>query len=439
MKRALIICYYWPPSGGSGVQRWLKFAKYLPGEGWQPVVYTPENPELTAIDTSLENEIPAEAEVIKTRIVEPYGFYRRLTGGGADANGPVKQKEVNPINGGKKSLKQKISMFIRGNFFIPDPRCLWVAPSVKFLKKYVKENPVDIIVSSGPPHSMHLIAMKLSEATGLPWIADFRDPWTKLFYLKHLPLTKWAKKRNRVLEQSVLDNASAVVAVTPLVQEDFQAVTATPVECITNGYDEEDFDQVVEADGCFNLTHTGLLASDGNPTVLWRVLGEKCREDEEFKRMMRLRLVGKVDSAVKESIYKNGLAENMSEFGYQNHVVATREQIGASVLLLPLRYGPELKAIIPGKMFEYLAAGHPILGFGQTDGAMARIINSSKAGVVFEWEDYDSTKKYIDICWNRFKEGTLMSEAENISQYSRRELTGRMARLMESVMNIKME
>ena len=184
MKRVLVITYYWPPVGGSGVQRWVKFAKYLPTEGWQPVIYTPKNPDLASIDESLLEDIPAEAEILKKNICEPYSIYRKLTG----SKGQIKV-EANPGNGGKGSFMKKISLWIRGNFFMPDPRCLWIRPSVRFLKKYLKEHPVDVIVSTGPPQSMHLIARKVSLATGIPWVADFRDPWTKIFYFKHLRLS----------------------------------------------------------------------------------------------------------------------------------------------------------------------------------------------------------------------------------------------------------
>lgn len=433
MKRVLIISYYWPPSGGSGVQRWVKFAKFLPAEGWQPVIYTPENPELTTIDRTLEEEIPAEAEVIKTHITEPYSLYRRLFGKGRDAS----TGEVNPINGRKKSFSQKISMFIRGNFFIPDPRCLWISPSSRYLRKYLEEHPVDVIVSTGPPHSMHLIAEEVAHATGLPWIADFRDPWTKMFYFKHLGLCRYAEKKHKALEQRILDSADVVVAVSPLVQEEFQTMTSTPVELITNGYDDEDFEQVVEPDGYFNIVHTGLFASDGNPDILWKILSEKCAADKEFSRMLRIRLAGKNDKAIIESVTGSGLAANLRDIGYVDHQKAVREQKNASLLILPLRKEPEYRATLPGKLFEYLASGRPVLGIGQTDGAMARIINSTKAGVVFDWNDRASIAKYIDYCWERFKSGSLAADTENIEQYSRRALTARMAALMDSLIDKK--
>lgn len=432
MKRVLVITYYWPPSGGSGVQRWVKFAKYLPKEGWQPVIYTPENPELIVTDKTLEDDIPDGVEVIKRMIFEPYGIYRRLLGKRPAADGG--SNEVNPVNSQKKTLMQRISLFVRGNLFIPDPRCMWICPSVCFLKKYLKDNPVDLIVSTGPPHSMHLIARKLAHATGLPWIADFRDPWTKMFYFKHLALTAPAIRMNKRLEKKVLDDASVIVSVSPLVRQDFLNMTSTPVELITNGFDEDDFSNcVVEPDGYFNITHTGLFASDGNPETLWKVLADKCRKDENFRNNLRIRFVGKTDKEILSSIDAEGLTKNVINNGYQPHDVAIKEQKSASVLILPLRKEPEYKATIPGKVFEYLASGNPILGIGQTDGAMAAVVGSAKAGVVYDWTDADSMAEYIDVCWEKHKNGTLNIKSDNISQYSRKELAKKMASLMYSL------
>ena len=300
MKRVLVITYYWPPSGGSGVQRWVKFAKYLPQEGWQPVIYTPENPEYTAIDHTLEAEIPHETEILRRPITEPYDMYRKLMGKGASTDmktltAGASKGEVTEISSGKKTFKQRLSLWIRGNLFVPDPRVGWVRPSVRFLKEYLVEHPVDVVVTTGPPHSMHLIGQRLHQELGIPWIPDFRDPWTRMYYLKHLPMTRCTWRRLRSMEQSVLDECSTVLAVTPLVQEEFQAQTKTPVAMITNGYDGGDFDQPVEPDGLFNVVHTGLFAADGNPLNLWKALGVKAWADADFKKALRLRLVGRVD------------------------------------------------------------------------------------------------------------------------------------------------
>ena len=345
MKRVLVITYYWPPSGGSGVQRWVKFAKYLPQEGWQPVIYTPENPEYTAIDHTLEAEITHEAEIVRRPITEPYGIYRKLMGKGASTDmktltAGASKGEVTEISSGKKTFKQRLSLWIRGNLFVPDPRVGWVRPSVRFLKQYLAEHPVDVIVTTGPPHSMHLIGQRLHKELGIPWIPDFRDPWTRMYYLKHLPMTRRTWRRLRAMEQSVLDECSTVLAVTPLVQEEFQAQTKTPVAMITNGYDGGDFDQPVEPDGLFNVVHTGLFAADGNPLNLWKALGVKAWADADFKKALRLRLVGKVDREVYAAIEEAGLRDNVVDLGYCDHLTAVREQLAAPCSASARRTGP---------------------------------------------------------------------------------------------------
>ena len=436
MKRVLIISYYWPPTGGSGVQRWVKFAKYLPSEGWQPVIYTPENPEQLAVDESLAAEVPEDAEIVKTRIIEPYELYKRVLRRSGHSKEAV---EVNPVNAQNKSLLQKAAMWIRGNLFRPDPRCLWIGPSVRFLKKYLAEHPVDLIVSTGPPQSMHMIGLRLSRETGLPWIADFRDPWTKIFYFKHLSMTSATEKWHSKMEKKVLDEASAVVAVSPLVQQEFQEMTDTPVELITNGFDECDFssEQCTEAYGGaseeFIITHTGLFAADGNPTVLWDVLAEKCRTDEIFKKLLRIKLIGKTDDQILKALTDRGLEDSMINMGYQPHSVAVEQQRQASLLILPLRKEPEYKAVLPGKLFEYLASQRPILGIGQPDGAMAMIVNETRTGTVIDWEDRKGLTQYIEQCWERHLEGRLSTEGADLSRFTRRSLTRRMAGLFDKV------
>ena len=443
MKRVLIISYYWPPTGGSGVQRWVKFAKYLPSEGWQPVVYTPENPEQLAVDASLEAEIPAEAEIIKTHITEPYELYKKFLRKSGHSKEAV---EVNPVNAQNKSFAQKAAMWVRGNFFRPDPRCFWIRPSVKFLKKYLEEHPVDLIVSTGPPQSMHLIGRELAKETNLPWIADFRDPWTRIFYFKHLSMTRATERWHKKMEKKVLDDATVVVAVSPLVQQEFQAMTQTPVELITNGFDECDYqwnDSASQEDRCrmaaggpekdFVITHTGLFAADGNPTTLWEVLAEKCAKDEDFKKLLKIRLVGKTDDVILQSISDNSLTDNLIDLGYQPHSVAVEEQRNASLLILPLRKEPEYKAVLPGKLFEYLASWRPVLGIGQPDGAMSMVLNTTKTGVVLNWDDKASISRFIDLCWKNHLAGNLTVDDADISQFTRRNLTRKMAQLFDSL------
>ena len=428
MKRVLVITYYWPPSGGSGVQRWVKFAKYLPSEGWQPVIYTPSNPDLGSVDESLLSDIPSEAEIIKRRIFEPYGIYRKLTG----SKGQIKV-EANPGGGGKGSFLKRLSMWVRGNLFMPDPRCLWIRPSVRFLTKYLKEHPVDVIVSTGPPQSMHLIARKVSLATGIPWVADFRDPWTKIFYFKHLMLGKRAERKHHELEQRVLDDATAIVAVSPLVQADFAAMTKTPVCLVTNGYDESDYTETIVPEKGFNVVHTGLLTAEGNPVELWKVLGKKCREDADFAASFRLTLAGKTDETVLESIRQAGLRDYLTDLGYIDHNKAVMQQRKASVLILPIREEPETKAILPGKLFEYLAARRPVLGVGTGEGAMAEVLKETGAGQIFDWDDRAGISDYVERLWSAFRSGEVMTATADIEKYSRRMTTRKMVEIFEQV------
>lgn len=437
MKKVLIITYYWPPSGGSGVQRWLKFAKYLPQYGWQPVIYTPSNPENPATDNSLEKEIPAEAIVIKRPISEPYQAYKKLFGKGGDKGGSA---VVNPINqSGKKSFIQRVSLWVRANLFIPDPRTSWVRPSVSYLVKYLEDNPVDAIVSTGPPHSMHLIARGLHRQTGIRWVADFRDPWTEIFYFKHLPMTAWAKRRHKKLEKSVVAEADAVVSVTKQMTADFAALLGgtqeSKLHTICNGYDETDFisETPVTPEERFTLTHTGLFSADGNPSNLWGVLGRLCREDRDFGKSLKLRLIGKVDREVLEAIQANGLTPNLENMGYLPHSQIPSYQQSGWALLLPLRNEPESKAILTGKFFEYLAAGRPIVAFGPKDGEMAKVLKETHSGEIFEWDETEALKKYIEDLYQVYKMGMWTTDADRstISRYSRRSLTGEMVEVLK--------
>lgn len=417
IKRLLIITYYWPPTGGSGVQRWVKFSKYLPEYGWQPVIYTPENPERLAYDDSLLRDIPPEAEIIRRHISEPYNFYRKLFGKG--------KQQVNPLSSNDRSFKSRLSRWLRGNLFIPDPRASWVRPSACYLCKYLKEHPVDAVITTGPPQSMHLIGRELKRRTGITWIADFRDPWTQMFYYKHLSLSRFADKKHHRLEQSVLDEADAVIAVSPSVRDDFAAQTSTPVELITNGFDPDDFPPqqgCSKDDGKFRIVHTGLFAADGNPLNLWDVLASRCSSNPDFASRLEIRLAGKTDAQITDAIRERGLGENLVNLGYLPHEKVVEEQRNASLLILPLRQEPEYAKVLPGKIFEYLASGKPILGIGQEDGAAALILKDAGAGKMFDWDKRSELLEFIDDKHNSKK---------NIEKYNRRVLTAGLVELLD--------
>lgn len=435
MKRVLVITYYWPPAGGSGVQRWVKFSKYLPSFGWRPVIYTPSNPQMAVTDFSLEKEIPAEAEIIKRKIFEPYGIYRLFAGrrSGTDMKDFIEEDGESAINTGRRSLFKRLSLYIRANLFIPDPRVWWLRPSVRFLKKYLSEYPVDLVVTTGPPHSMHLIGRRLHRETGVPWVPDFRDPWTEMYFMAYLPLTGMASKKHARLEQGVLDEATAVLTVTPQMKADFSARTKTPVAMITNGYDEEDFDVAAEPDGFFNIVHTGIFSGKGNPSVLWKTLGKMAADDPEFREKLRLRFVGQTEQEILDGIAAQGLASNVHYAGYREHSEAVREQLGASVLLLPMSDAPEIRFILKGKLFEYLASRRPILCISRPDGATAQMVTGCGAGAVCGWDDEDGMRAFLNGAWEDFKEGRTRETGSDIDKFSRRRLTGELAELFDAL------
>ena len=323
----------------------------------------------------------------------------------------------------KKNWKQRLSLWVRGNLFIPDPRVSWVKPSVRYLRKYLKEYPVDAVVTTGPPQSMHLIGRGLKRTLGVKWIADFRDPWTEMFYYKHLGLNACSDRRHRRLEQSVLDEADMVIAVSPPVRDDFAARTSTPVHLITNGFDPDDFPKMQKPrdDKKFRIVHTGLFAADGNPLKLWDCLAEMCREDKAFAEKLEIRLAGKTDSAIINAINERGLGDKLVDLGYLPHSEIVKEQMRADVLMLPLRQEPEYLKVLPGKIFEYLAARRPVLGIGQSDGIAARVLREVGAGEMYDWQEKDALKDFILA---------EHSVSDKIEKYSRSELTKKLVEIL---------
>lgn len=438
-KRVLIITYYWPPTAGSGVQRWLKMSKYLPQHGWQPVIYTPENPEAGMTDESLLRDIAPEVEVIKRPILEPYAVFNALTGNKGKNSGKASAGSgaVNPINAvGHKSPLMRLSLWLRANVFVPDPRFLWIRPSVRFLKQYLREHPVDAIVSTGPPHSMHLIARALHRSMSIPWTADFRDPWTRIFYFKHLPLTRRSRKKYAAMELSVLREADHVVAVTDNMVRDFLEELGPGQQdkgkfhVIENGYDEADFTGITAAElpAGFNLVHTGLFSAEGNPRRLWKILAELSRDLPGFGRDLHLTFAGKTDPEILAAVREAGLGDRLTDRGYIPHHEANRLQKAADLLLLPLREEPEAAGILTGKYFEYLAAGRPIAAFGPHGSVLKRSLAATRTGRIFDWEEEAPLKEYLTALYTRTL--PFAPDAGAISAYTRRSLAGRYAEIL---------
>lgn len=417
-KKVLIITYYWPPTGGAGVQRWLKFSKYFRQFNWEPIIYTPSNPDFPINDETLLKDVLPNLEILKTQINEPYDVYRKIMG----------KKKTDTVNQGflseskENKVLQKMMIWVRGNFFIPDARKFWIKPSVSYLSDYLKENKIDAIISTGPPHSMHLIALGLKQQFNIPWIADFRDPWTQIDFYNQLQLTKWADRTHKRLEKSVLKSANKVVTVSGHWAEDLKLLCDRNIDVITNGFDADDFTTTEDTNLMpgFLFHHIGALNKDRNPHTLWKVLGELCKENNAFKRDLKLKFTGKTDAAVFESLKEHGIFENAEKTDYMAHSEVVKLLLKSPVLLLPLNDTPNILGIVPGKLFEYLAAQRPIFAIGNVEGDTAKIIADAHAGTMVGFKDEENTKKRVLELYEQFNKQTLQINSTSIEKYSRR-------------------
>ncbi|MEA3504287.1 MAG: glycosyltransferase family 4 protein [Bacteroidota bacterium] len=428
MKKVLIITYYWPPSGGAGVQRWLKFAKYLPEYGIEPIIYTPSNPESPVNDDTLLNDIPKNLNIIKRRIFEPYSFYKVFTG-------KTQNQKVNAgfISEHKKTgLLEALSVWIRGNFFIPDARKYWVTPSVKFLSDYLQKNPVDTIITTGPPHSMHLIGMRLKKQLNITWIADFRDPWTEVDYYHLLKIGKRADKLHHKLEKKVVSSADVVLTVSESWAGDLKKIGAKKTKVITNGFDSTDFENLNNnIDNKFSIVHIGTIHKERNPHNLWKVLGELVSQNTEFRKKLKIRLIGKIDFSVIEEIEKNNLKSYVERISYLPHSEIPAQMKRSRVLLLLISRFVGSKGMIPGKLFEYIASERPIIMLGNTQGDTAKLINKHNVGQISEYENREEIKDTVLKCFNNYINKTDSKKAEGIERYNRQNLTKELANLID--------
>ena len=431
MKKVLIITYYWPPSGGAGVQRWLKFVKYLREFGWEPIVYTPENPEAPDIDNSLEKDIPDNLTVIKRKIWEPYTAYKKFIG----------QEKEQKINAGflsenkKPKLSENISVWIRGNFFIPDARKFWIKPSVKFLTNYLKNNPVDAMISSGPPHSMHMIALGLKQRLGIPWLADFRDPWTNIDFYDDLKLSKYADKKHHALEQKVLKNADSVVLVSNGMADDFNKIYHRNYEVITNGYDSDDISNgsKIELDKKFSISYIGTMVKTRNPISFWKAINQIINLNKEFAKNIEIKLIGKIDYSVQQSIEEFQLQKYIIKINYLPHNEVIKLQQQSQVLLLLINNTPNAKMILTGKFFEYMASHRPILCIGPSNGDAVRILKETNSGLQSDFQDVKKIKENILNFYQLYKNQELSSDIKNIENYSRKGLTNRLVNVLNGI------
>lgn len=435
-KKVLIITYYWPPSGGAGVQRWLKTTKYLQEFGWDPIILTPENPDFDLKDESLLQDINPNLKVVKTPIWEPYGLYQKIAGGkkSAPANTGAPSKK------GKKGLLTKAAVWARGNLFIPDPRKFWVKPTIKTAIDLIHSEKIDYIISTGPPHSMHLIGLGVKKKLPqIKWLADFRDPWSTMDSINSYYLSKFAKNKHRRLETEVCKKADRVVMVTDQMLDDLVLHIPEKTSVIENGFDHADFQNLEGPDNKkFTVSHYGTLYPFRNPSELWKALAELCQEDSDFAASLELNLGGKVEKEVMDEIISYPELKARTIFhGYISHdqVVKKMAQSNLLLLLINKNQGDEGKGYLTGKIYEYFAVARPILVFDVKDGIASKAVKKAvDSHVVY----YNSDKLIADLKQEILaafanRKNPTKSDKEFIYQFTRQAGAKKMSDLLLSI------
>jgi glycosyltransferase involved in cell wall biosynthesis len=420
--KVLIITYYWPPAGGSGVQRWLKFVKYFKEFGIEPIVYTVENANYIKEDKTLLSEVPKEITVLKQTIWQPEQlfFWKK--------NKQNKQQVAT-------LTQNKLLSFVRGNFFIPDPKVFWIKKSVRFLKKVIKDQKIDIIVSTGPPHSMHLIAQRLKQDTKVKWLADFRDPWSNLYYNEDFNHSIIAKKLHKKLETKVLQQANVVTTVSNSLQKEFSKI-AKNVQVITNGFDTEVVNTSEnQLDKKFSISYIGLLPKQSHSDLFLKVVKKLIDTNEIFRKNIKLNFVGDIANEVKLAVEKYKLQNYVTFKGYVSHEEAIQIQQKSQVLLLLIPNVKHNKGILTGKLFEYLTTNRPILAVGPKGGDLEEVLQKTNTGNLFNYDDEAGLTKEILRLYKFYLSNNLEVQFTNIKQFHRKELTRQMVKILKQQVN----
>ena len=430
MKKVLIITYYWPPSGGGGVQRWLKFTKYLPEFGWEPYVFTPENPSFNFKDDSLASDVNPSVEVFKLPIWEPYGLFNKLN----KSDGKHSGQAIDKVN---RNWKDQLAVWVRGNLFIPDPRRFWVRSATGFLKDFLRDNNIEIVVTTGPPHSIHLIGRRLKTSIpNLRWVADFRDPWSEWHQLKHLKTSNWALRIHRRLEKKVLTAADLVLTVNSDLANDFERLGAQKTAVITNGFDLSDYPLEVSSEkpDKFRISHIGTVDDLRDPGPFLEALIEVCKENKNILDDVELHFMGIISTSfLSKYLSEPMLKDKIMLTDYTPHNKIFEEYKRSAVLLLLLSSFGNDKAYMPGKFFEYLGSGRPILGIINPNGQTAEVIEKSNVGYAVSPKDMAGIKKAILALYKDYKTGKAPLKQAQVNKFSRKSLTEELTLVFDSL------
>ncbi len=437
MKKVLIISYYWPPAGGPGVQRVLKFVKYLHEFDWEPVVMTVKNGDFPAIDQTLEKEVPKNSKIYSYPIWEPYKIYRKITG--------LKPAEAIPVailaQRENLSLMSKLMNWIRANIIIPDARIAWYFKAIKEGTKIIQKENIDLLFVSSPPHSLQLIGLALKRKCMIPLISDLRDPWSNIHYYQNLNRLKITKSLDLIMELKVLRQSSLVTTVSPFLKKQIKLNSKdTKCEIIYNGYDQSDFTVSYKPKKLdkFQLAYIGNFKANQNPNILWAILAELVAEVEDFATNFELSFTGKTNNDIKIGLEKYNLQSYCIQNDYVPHSEAIKHMSHASVLLFIVPIASNNKGILTGKLFDYLAANKPLLSIGPTDGDASSLLKETNAGPIIDYSDKDGMKNrilYLFRLWQIDGLADASPDLKKVKNYSRKGSTKKLAELMNDLVN----
>tara|TARA_B100000530_G_scaffold283185_1_gene197185 strand:+ start:473 stop:1753 length:1281 start_codon:yes stop_codon:yes gene_type:complete len=426
MKKVLIITYYWPPKGGVGVQRWLKLTKYLCKHNCKPVIYTPDNGMTPLYDDSLLESIPAGLKVLKNKICEPQRILSFFTNKKPNSDVLVKTKN---------SLLNRLLVWFRSNFFIPDSRVFWIKPSIKFLTNYLENNPVDVIISTGPPHSMHLIALSLKKRFNIKWIADFRDPWTGIEYFDKLPFLSFVKKRHQYLEKQVLINTDLVLSVSPSWSNQMTILGAKKTFVLTNGYDPDDYNPQFESANTksnqFIIGHFGLYNQLRDHSFFWKTIHNITQGDADFLNNIRFLFAGEVHDNFFINIRNYKFDKKLEYYPYLNHSNSIKHMMNCDLLLVTQGQTKSVHGRLPAKLFEYIGSRRPILAIGEKNSDLEKIVSK----ISYAWfVDFDNYHLLEDTIFKIYELSKLKNAFEDdISSFSREEQVKQLIALIDNL------
>ncbi len=434
MKHVLIVTYYFPPSGGPGVQRVLKFTQYLLEFGWKPVILTVRDADYPARDESLLKEIPSEAIVYRTPILEPYDIYRRFTG--KKKGTPVDVNTI-PKPGEKRSLQERVAEFIRASLFIPDARIGWLRPAVKEALDIIRKHDIKAIYSSSPPYTCSMIARRLKRETGLPWIAGFRDPWTGFL---STPKRWWLPAMiDRHFEKSVFAECDRMDVAWEGILKDFHAkypdIATDKVHHLPNGFDSKDFPTVEVMDReHFTITYTGSMYGKRNPETFFAAVASLVEAGSVDPKKIRLQFIGRFGAEVREMFLHPLLRESIVVHEYMPHAESVRHLFQSDALLMVVDDFQGNEEIVPGKVYEYMGSGRPVITLAPV-GAVTKVVEETRSGRCARSNDIPGIADIVLDMYRQWQDGRLGSDQrrELVRQFERREVTRHLASLLDEL------